>query len=118
MRLPPIDPARWNAVWTADLDVLRRLRASGDKPEIEREIDVSFRGDYVTLKRVADASSNFGFSVSDFTERDEEGAPFLLLVRHQPATDDAMRELTETYLQIEDTFGVECDGWGCVAQAS
>ena len=27
-----------------------------------------------------------------------------------------MREFTTTYLQIEDAFGVECDGWGCIAQ--
>jgi len=112
-----ISQERWDAVWAADFDVLRSLSESGDNPEVEREIDVSFRGDFEALSRLAQSSSNFGFSVEQLTDDPSDGA-FLLLVRSQQATQDAIRELTETYLQIEDTFGVECDGWGCVAQAS
>ncbi|AKM09785.1 ribonuclease E inhibitor RraB [Croceicoccus naphthovorans] len=109
------DPARWNKVWEADLDVLRSLRENGDIAHIPREIDVSFRGDMETLERLAAASSQYGFDLLEL-KRDEDGLPWLFLVRTQKADEEAIRGLTETYLQIEDSFGVECDGWGCVGQ--
>ncbi|WP_158453879.1 ribonuclease E inhibitor RraB [Novosphingobium sp. MD-1] len=46
----------------------------------------------------------------------ETGQPWLFLVRSQTTDDEAIRNLTMTYLQMEDSFGVECDGWGCVGQ--
>lgn len=111
-----IDGDRWNASWSADLDVLRNLRANGDLPHVPREVDVSFRGAVDNLKRLEVACSNFGFDVQNFIECDENGEPWLFLVRIQTTDDDAIRDLTTTYLQIEDSFGVECDGWGCVGQ--
>ena len=105
---------RWEDAWSADLDVIRNLRCDGDDPAAPREIDVSFRGSREALQRLHAASTNFGFTVQSF-EVDEEGEPWLFLVRTQTSDDDAMRDLTETYLTIEDAFGVECDGWGCMA---
>ncbi len=113
----PISDERWETVWAADLDVLRNLRANGDEPSVPREIDVSFRGPLDSLKRLQAGCSNFGFAVQDFIESDDEGEPWLFLVRTQTSDEDAIRDLTMTYLQIEDAFGVECDGWGCVAQS-
>jgi regulator of RNase E activity RraB len=104
-------------VWAEDLHVLARLRDNGDRPEVPREIDVSFRGDIANLERLAASCASFGFSVQRL-EEDDEGEPWLFLVRTQTADDDAICELTKAYLQIEDTFGVECDGWGCVSQTS
>jgi hypothetical protein len=112
----PISSERWERVWAADLDVLRSLRENGDNPSIPREIDVSFRGSMESLKRLQASCSNFGLEVQNFVEADEEGEPWLFLVRTQTSDEDAIRDLTMTYLQIEDSFGVECDGWGCVAQ--
>jgi len=112
----PIPSERWNEVWAADLDVIRNLRGNGDNPEIPREIDVSFRGSLDALKRLQSSCENFGFDVQEFIEADEKGEPWLFLVRTQAADEESMRDLTMTYLQIEDSFGVECDGWGCVAQ--
>ena len=111
-----IEQDRWNAVWEADLDVLRNLRSNGDLPHIPRQIDVSFRGLIDALKRLKAAHSSFGFEVLEFIEADEQGEPWLFLARIQTADDDAIRDLTMTYLKIEDSFGVECDGWGCVGQ--
>ena len=111
-----IDQDRWEAAWTADLDVLRILRSNGDLAHLPREIDVSFRGSVDALRRLAAASMNFGFLVQELIERDENGQPCLFLVRTQTTEEDAIRDLTTTYLQIEDSFGVECDGWGCVGQ--
>ncbi|WP_408590826.1 ribonuclease E inhibitor RraB [Novosphingobium sp.] len=109
-------PDRWKAAWNADLAVLESLRANGDVPHVVREIDVSFRGPLESLRRLQASCSNFGFEVQSFTEADDEGEPWLFLVRDQTTDEDALRDLTMTYLQIEDSFGVECDGWGCVGQ--
>jgi hypothetical protein len=77
---------------------------------------VSFRGPIEALRKLEAACSNFGFSVDELIEADDEGEPWLFLVRTQTADDDAIRDLTMTYLQIEDSLGVECDGWGCITQ--
>ncbi|MEM6907473.1 MAG: ribonuclease E inhibitor RraB [Pseudomonadota bacterium] len=114
--MKPIDPTRWDEVWTADLDVLRNLKENGDIPSIPREIDVSFRGTLSALRALAGACGNFGFKVQELIEKDEEGNPWLFIVRTQTADEESIRELAVTYLQMEDTFGVECDGWGCVGQ--
>jgi hypothetical protein len=112
-----ISSDRWNEVWAADLDVIRNLRANGDLPHITRDVDVSFRGSLDALKSLEAASASWGFRVLELVEADEEGQPWLFLVRSQTTDEIAVRELTMTYLQIEDCFGVECDGWGCVRQA-
>ena len=106
----------WDEAWAADQDVLRELRENGDLPSVPREVDVSFRGPFDSLVRLQSACDNFGFTVQEFIDADEDGQPWLFLVRTQTTDNDAMRDLTMTYLQIEDSFGVECDGWGCVAQ--
>ena len=111
-----ITPDRWEVVWSADLSVLENLADNGDNPNISRDIDVSFRGPIHNLKRLAAECWNFGFEVQELIEADEQGQPWLFLVRNQTTDVEAARELTTNYLQIEDTFGVECDGWGCVAQ--
>ena len=107
---------RWDEVWAADLDVIRNLRDNGDLPHIIRDVDVSFRGTIEALRRLEVASSNWGFRVLELVEADEDGQPWLFLVRSQTTDEEALRDLTMTYLQIEDSFGVECDGWGCVGQ--
>lgn len=114
--MTPIEPDRWSEVWAADLDVIRNLRKNGDVPHLPRDVDVSFRGTVEALKRLEIASSNWGFHVLELLEADENGQPWLFLVRNQTTDEEAMRDLTMTYLQMEDSFGVECDGWGCVGQ--
>ena len=114
--MTPIEPERWNEAWEADLDVLRSLRENGDLPHVLRDVDVSFRGAFEALQRLEVASANWGFRVQELMEPDEEGQAWLFLVRSQTTDDEAIRDLTMTYLQIEDSFGVESDGWGCVGQ--
>ena len=114
--MTPIEPERWDEVWAADLDVLRSLRENGDLPHVMRDVDVSFRGTIEALRRLEVASSDWGFRVQEFIEADDEGQAWLFLVRSQTTEEHAIRKLTMTYLQMEDCFGVECDGWGCVGQ--
>ena len=113
--LPEVDADRFAEAWKANQDVLRSLTENGDRPEIPREIDVSFRGSAGALQRLANAAEDFGFSVMEDDASEDEG-PWLYLERLQTAEWDAIRNLTIVCLQIEDLFGVECDGWGCVAQ--
>ncbi|MDX3882879.1 MAG: ribonuclease E inhibitor RraB [Sphingomonas sp.] len=115
MKLPPVDPARLNEEWRADQDVLANLRENGDRPDIPRAVDVSFRGPPDALDDLADAAEELGFEVIE-TEPSDDGEPWLFLQRMQTADADAIKALTITCLQIEAMFGLEYDGWGCVAQ--
>jgi hypothetical protein len=108
---------RWEGAWTADLEVLQGLKQHGDQPEIAREIDVTFRGPADSLAELADAAGTFGFTVDKHVDAADGDEPGLILVRTQTTEVSAIRELAETYLKIEDSFGVDCDGWGCVAQS-
>jgi regulator of ribonuclease activity B len=111
-----INQDRWHEAWAEDLDVLRNLRADGDIPSIPREIDVSFRGSLGALRQLSAACGTYGFRVQELIEADEDGDPWLFLVRTQTTDNEAMEDLTTTYLRIEATFGVRCDGWGCMAE--
>ena len=115
MTLPPVDPARLDEEWEADQDVLANLRENGDRPEIPRPVDVSFRGPPEALERLEDAAEELGFEVME-TEPSDDGEPWLFLQRVQTSDADAIKALTITCLQIEAMFGLEYDGWGCVAQ--
>ncbi len=113
----PIDPDRWDEVWAADMDVLRSLAEQGDQSDVPRLLDVSFRGSADALARLAASANNFGFTVRD-RDASEDAEPWLFLERTQTTDIETMRDFTLTYLQIEDAFGVESDGWGCMAQTN
>lgn len=115
MTIPPIDPERLEREWEADLDVLASLASNGDRPEIERPVDVNFRGSQEALEALAARAADFGFVVIE-TETSEDGDLSLFLERSQPADEASIRALTETCLQIELIFGLEYEGWGCVAE--
>ena len=117
MSFEAISKDRWDDAWAGDLDVLQNLRRNGDDPTLPRAVDVSFRGSVDALRRLSRACQNFGFEVQSFEESSEEdGQPWLFLVRTQAVDEEAMRNFTATYLLIEDSFGVTSDGWGCIAQ--
>ncbi|MGH6781870.1 MAG: ribonuclease E inhibitor RraB [Sphingomonadaceae bacterium] len=115
MKLPPVDPARLDEEWQADQDVLANLRENGDRADIPRPIDVSFRGSPDALDDLAEAAEDLGFEVIE-TEPSDDGEPWLFLQRVQTSDAEAIKALTITCLQIEAMFGLEYDGWGCVAQ--
>jgi hypothetical protein len=112
MDLPDVDEDYFNEVWAADLDVLENLADNGDQPEIPRTVDVSFRGSPEALEQLAAAAPAFGFRA----KISESADPLLLLEREQTADVFSIKALTKLSLQFEVMFGVELDGWGCVAQ--
>jgi len=115
MTFPKVDQARFDAEWGADQDVLASLAENGDRPEIARSIDVSFTGDEAALDRLADEAGDLGFAVID-REENEEGGVSLFLARDQKADADSIKALTLQCLQIEITYDVEYEGWGCTAE--
>ena len=115
MTLPDVDQARLDAEWAADKDVLASLAANGDRAEIVRAVDVSFRGDDEALDRLEDDAEELGFAVIE-REEDEDGEMCLFLGCEQTSDEAAIRALTLKCLQIELIYDVEYDGWGCTAE--
>jgi hypothetical protein len=115
MTLPDVDPARVEAEWAADKEVLASLAENGDVAGIVRLVDVSFRGDENALDRLEDDAESLGFT---FIEREEteDGELATFLGSEQTAEADAIRALTVKCLQIELAYDVEYDGWGCTAE--
>ena len=111
--LPDIDADYFDEVWATDLDVLERLQQGSDQPWAPRLIDVSFRGTQESLEKLAVFAERFGFVRLDDNESDPE---ILSIGRMQTADVLSVKELTKLSLQLEALFGVELDGWGCVAQ--
>ncbi len=117
MKLPKVDPARMEQEWVADQDVLRNLAANGDRAQIKRQVDVSFRGSEENLERLSEAAATFGLTELDREEDSEGGEPYLFFERFQAVDAQSIKDLTRTCLQIEMMFDVEYDGWGCEAQS-
>jgi len=113
--LPPVDPKRFAVEWAADQDVLERLAADGDNSAIARPVDVSFRGPLEALHALEMAAEELGFSVLE-EEQSGDGDRWLFLERVQTTDAPSIQELTETCLRIEAYFGLEYDGWGCLAE--
>ena len=115
MTLPEVSPARLEEEWAADKDVLASLRENGDRAEIVRPVDVSFRGDDDALDKLEQDAAELGFEVIE-REEDEDGEVCLFLGREQAADDESIKALTLKCLQIELAYEVEYDGWGCTAE--
>ncbi|MGF7170950.1 hypothetical protein FHS91_002638 [Sphingobium xanthum] len=116
LKLPEVDPARLEAEWEADKDILVQLAANGDKAHLPRPVDVSFRGTEEDFERVLNVASQFGFVELD-REVGEDGELYLFLECESAVDEQSIRALTRKCVQIELLFGVEYDGWGCEAQA-
>lgn len=117
IKLPKVDPVRMEQEWAADQDVLRNLKANGDKASVKRQVDVSFRGSEDNLARLSDAAKSFGLTELDREEDTEGGESYLFFERFQAVDAQSIKDLTRTCLQIEILFDVEYDGWGCEAQS-
>ncbi|WP_017672555.1 ribonuclease E inhibitor RraB [Blastomonas sp. AAP53] len=116
MKLPKVDPARMEQEWAADQDVLRNLAENGDRAEIKRAVDVSFRGSEENLERLSEGAKTFGLVELDREDDAEGGEPYLFFERFQAVDAQSIKDLTRICLQIEMIFDVEYDGWGCEAQ--
>ena len=112
-----IDSDRLEAELAADADVIRALRAQGDKPNIVRAVDVRFTGMPAHIQVLRDNAAMRGWTVIQGVELD--GDRLALDVQREQMTDDAsLRQLTLDALSIEMDFNVEYDGWGTLPQVA
>jgi regulator of RNase E activity RraB len=111
----PTDPDRLAAELEADVEVLDHLAANGDRADIVRAIDVSFRGPQDALDALVEQAADHGFVFLEF-EEDEDGYPCAYFEIQSPVDRETITALTTQCLQIEAQFGVEYDGWGCTAE--
>lgn len=112
----PFDPDRLAEELAADADVVRALRDNGDVAEIIRPVDAHFVGETGAIGRLEDEIESLGWTIVEVSP-EEDGFVTLSVQRRQPATDDALRSLTEDALRIEAAYAVSYDGWGTVAES-
>ncbi len=65
MTLPEVDPKRFEAEWAEDQEVLASLAKNGDRPELVRSVDVSFRGSGADLDRLEDDAESLASPCSN-----------------------------------------------------
>ena len=99
----------------ADTDVLRNLDANGDDFSKFREVDFTFK---CATKDKAD-------TVSGFLDDYQYGKASVIKANQQylvqvlidmPVTQNILLCVSGFMTCIADLFGVEIDGWGCIAQ--
>jgi regulator of RNase E activity RraB len=115
MKIEPVDPARLAAEMEADADVLAALAANGDIASIARPVDLHFKGRQDLIVTLGDDADALGFEFVQFNEHEdgEWSVDFNLISTIEP---HVLAKLTERALEIEAAYGVDYDGWGCVAQ--
>lgn len=106
-----VDPDHFAEEWATDQEILDRMLDGGDRPHVVREIDVQFVGELAKLNRFKDAASEWGFRSAQ-VERYEDGWQIELQI-HSDTQKDSMRKLTRKYIEIEQEFDIDHDGWGC-----
>lgn len=109
-----VDPTRLDAEMADDADVMRSLHDNGDVPSIRRPVDVRFVGSRANVANLEREIGPLGWRIIQRVPMDD-GDEALDVQREQTTDMPAIRQLTETALQIEVEFGVRYDGWGTVA---
>ena len=114
MSHPQIDPDKLAAEIAADADVLKALAENGDIASLTRPIDLHFKGSQEAIEALVEDSEELGFEFIEFGEYEDGdiAADFLIQGTTEAA---AMAALTKRALEIEISYGVEFDGWGCEA---
>lgn len=115
MKIEPVDPARLAAEIEADADVLAALAANGDIATIARPVDLHFKGRQELIVALGDDADELGFEFVQFNEH-EDGEWSVDFTLSSTIAPQVLAKLTERALEIEAAYGVNYDGWGCVAQ--
>lgn len=110
-----IDPEKLAAEIAADAEILKALAENGDIASAIRPIDLHFKGPQDAIEALVEDSEELGFEFIEFGEYEDGdiAADFLVQGTTEAA---AMAALTKRALEIEITYGVEFDGWGCEAE--
>lgn len=101
----------------ADVELLRKLDNQGDRFSIPRDVDFLLRcptADKAELVTSFINDYHFGFA----TTRDLETTPSVLVIINMPIEQHALLAVSGFMACICALFGLDYDGWGCVAQTA
>lgn len=111
----PLDPARLQREIAADADVVRSLESNGDLHELNRSVEVRYKGPRKNLLTLTAFLKRQGWRTQPPVKLN--GKEYALDNRHVQNTEPLkLIALTTASLKIDHVFGVDYDGWGCVAQ--
>lgn len=116
MMAPKVDRERLAAELEADADVLRALAENGDEPTSKRPVDLHFKGSEDAIVALGEDADELGLRFVQYNEY-EDGDWSVDFSIDSTVEPHVMARLTERALEIEIAYGVEYDGWGCVAQS-
>lgn len=99
----------------SDTDVLRALDSQGDDFGIFREVDFSFRCPTPEKANiVAGFISENQFGHATATHENDESK--VLVIINMPVAQNIILSVSGFMTCIAELYGVEFEGWGCVAQ--
>jgi hypothetical protein len=96
----------------ADTDVLRSLDSNGDRFSVFRDVDFLLRA---PTKEKADLVASFINDHSYGAARVQEDLSVLVVIR-MPVEQPIAMCVSGFFTCLSKIFGVDYDGWGCVAQ--
>ena len=100
----------------SDIDVLRSLDSNGDDFSKSRSVDFLFR---CPDKEKADVLSGFinTYQFGHASPNDESGENTVLVTISMPVEQPIILSVSGFMTCLAELYGVEFDGWGCVAQS-
>ena len=107
----PIDPAHLAEEWAIDDEILQNMAAGGDLSHVVREINVQFVGAVADLNKLKNDAAKWGFRSA--VVEPYESAWQIHLALDSDTRKETMQKLTLKYLEIEQEYGIDHDGWGC-----
>jgi hypothetical protein len=100
----------------ADTDVLRLLDSQGDRFSAHRDVEFLLRAPTPEkADMVASFINDHGSGVASVN--DPEGLAVLVVIR-MPIDQSVILSVSGFMVCLSRLFGLEYDGWGCVAQAT
>ena len=100
----------------ADIDVLRSLDSNGDDFRKFRDVDFLFR---CPDKEKAGLVSGFinDYQFGRAVPSDENGESTILVTINMPVEQHIILSVSGFMTCLAELYGLEFDGWGCVAQS-
>lgn len=99
----------------ADVDVLRSLDGQGDDFKIPRDVDFLLRApNREKAELVARFINEHQYGIAQ-SLHDENGDRIAVVI-HMPITQNVILSVSGFMTCIAALYGLEFDGWGCVAQ--
>ncbi|WP_043957374.1 ribonuclease E inhibitor RraB [Lysobacter sp. A03] len=101
----------------ADVELLRRLDSQGDRFGLPRDVEFLLRCPTAEKAEiVASFINEYQYGVA--VEQDLETSPSVLVTVHMPIEQHALLAVSGFMACVCELYGLDYDGWGCVAQSA